>query len=212
VSAKFTSLVGITAIVVAAGVSAGCGDMATQGRSPVQLMMLSLLASSGAQPDEQGATLQSDVITNVPQTINGQQVSVATVFNDHGSATFALVLKDPGNIESPTTPSALNQVTITRYRVTYRRTDGRNTPGVDVPYPFDSAVTLSVTTEGNSSTAFQIVRHVAKQEAPLKALANNPDIISTIAEVTFYGQDQAGNEISAAGSIGIDFGNFGDPQ
>jgi len=69
-----------------------------------------------------------------------------------------------------------------------------------------------VTTEGNSGTAFQIVRHVAKQEAPLKALANNPDIISTIAEVTFYGQDQAGNEISAAGSIGIDFGNFGDPQ
>jgi hypothetical protein len=30
--------------------------------------------------------------------------------------------------------------------------------------------------------------------------------------VTFYGQDQAGNEISAAGNIGIDFGDFADPN
>ena len=26
---------------------------------------------------------------------------------------------------------------MTRYRVEFRRTDGRNTPGVDVPYGFD---------------------------------------------------------------------------
>jgi hypothetical protein len=37
-------------------------------------------------------------------------------------------------------------------------------------------------------------------------------MISTIADVTFYGRDQAGNDVSATGSIGIDFGNFGDPQ
>jgi hypothetical protein len=28
--------------------------------------------------------------------------------------------------------------------------------------------------------------------------------------VTFYGHDQAGNEVSATGSIQVDFGNFGD--
>jgi hypothetical protein len=29
--------------------------------------------------------------------------------------------------------------------------------------------------------------------------------------VTFYGQDQAGNEIIASGNIGVNFGDWGDP-
>jgi hypothetical protein len=95
--------------------------------------------------------------------------------------------------------------------VVYRRADGRNTPGVDVPFSFDSGVTVTVDRDGGS-TGFQLVRNSAKQEAPLRALVANPDIISTIAEVTFYGRDQAGNDVSATGLIGVDFGNFGDPQ
>jgi hypothetical protein len=102
-------------------------------------------------------------------------------------------------------------VTFTRYRVAYRRADGRNTPGVDVPYPFDSAATFTVGEEDVTVT-FQLVRHTAKEEAPLRALSNNATIIQTIAEVTFYGRDQAGNEVSATGNIGIAFGNFGDPE
>jgi len=192
--------------------SAGCGHMATDGRSPVQLTLTSMSAASGVAPDEFGATLLSDVITNVQQTVGGQQVEVPTIFNDLGEASFALILKDPGaNPASPAAPTPLNSVTITRYRVVYRRTDGRNTPGVDVPYPFDSAVTVTIDADGGS-TGFQLVRNAAKQEAPLRALVNNPDIISTIADVTFYGRDQAGNDVSATGSIGVDFGNFGDPQ
>ena len=58
-------------------------------------------------------------------------------------------------------------MTISRYRVVYRRTDGHNTPGVDVPFPFDSAVTFTVTGDGGS-TGFNLVRHSAKQEAPLR--------------------------------------------
>ena len=184
--------------------SAGCGNMATDGRSPVQLTLASLSAASGATPDEFGATLHSDVTTVVDD--------VPTIFNDNGAAEFVLVMKDPGaNPANPAAPSALNSVTITRYRVEYRRTDGRNTPGVDVPYAFDSAVTVTVTNEGGS-TGFQIVRNSAKQDAPLRALVTSPNIISTIADVTFYGRDQVGNDVSVTGSIGIDFGNFGDPQ
>jgi hypothetical protein len=192
--------------------SAGCGDMATQSRSPVQLTILSLAGASGAQPEEFGGTLRSDVITSVQQTVNGQQVSQDTVFNDIGEAEFAIVLKDPGtDPAAPAGPSALNSVTITRYRVVYRRADGRNTPGVDVPYAFDSGVTVTVGGDG-ASAGFDIVRHSAKQEPPLRFLRANDDIISTIAEVTFYGRDQAGNDVSATGLIGIDFGNFADPQ
>ena len=196
----------------AAVASAGCGDVVRQGRAPVQLVITELEAASGAEPDELGGTLRSDVITNVQRTVNGQQTQVPTIFNDVGQVTMTMILKDPGLPGAPTAPSAINQVTINRYRVVYRRTDGRNAPGLDVPFPFDSAVTFTVPQDGTVTAGFQIVRHTAKQEAPLSSLAFNPDVISTIAEVTFFGSDQAGNDISASGAIGIDFGNFGDPQ
>ena len=57
---------------------------------------------------------------------------------------------------------------------------------------------------------FQLVRHTAKEESPLVQLKTQPVIITTIAEVTFYGRDRVGNDISATGTIEIDFGNFGD--
>ena len=94
----------------------------------------------------------------------------------------------------------------------YSRTDGRNTPGVDVPYPFDSSATFTATVDTPGAVGFEIVRLTAKQEAPLRALVTNSTFISTIAEVTFYGQDAAGNDVSATGSIGVTFGNFGDPE
>jgi hypothetical protein len=54
------------------------------------------------------------------------------------------------------------------------------------------------------------VRHQAKQEAPLAALATNPIIITTIAKVTFYGHDQTGRSASVTGNIEVAFGNFAD--
>ena len=203
----------VLGLVALTGVlSAGCGDVVRQGRAPVQLVIMSLAAASGAEPDELAATLNSDVITVVNQTVNGQQVRVPTTFNDVGEVSLSMILKDPGQPGAPAAPTDINQVTVTRYRVVYRRTDGRNTPGIDVPFPFDSAVTFTVPPGGTATSGFQIVRHTAKGEAPLSALQFNPDIISTIAEVTFFGRDQAGNDVSVTGSIGIDFGNFGDPS
>ena len=210
-SAMFRSWKALAAIGIAVSF-AGCGDLATQGRSPSQLVILSLAAAPGANPSEFGANLLSDVVTNVQRTENGVQVSSPTIFNDVGSVAFGLVLKDPGSDPAaPASPGPLNAVTVTRYRVVYRRADGRNTPGVDVPFPFDSGVTVTVTADGGS-TGFEIVRSSAKLESPLRALTDNPDTISTIAEVTFYGHDQAGNDLSATGLIGINFANFADPD
>jgi hypothetical protein len=135
----------------------------------------------------------------------------ATIFNDVGRVTFSLGLKDAGTADSPTEPTSNNYITVTRYRVNFIRADGRNTPGVDVPYGFDGAVTVTVAA-GESSAGFTIVRNIAKLEAPLAALAASPVIISTIAEVTFYGTDQTGREVSAVARISIDFANFGDPS
>ena len=47
-------------------------------------------------------------------------------------------------------------------------------------------------------------------ESPLVELGSNAAIITTIAEVTFYGRDQVGNDVTVSGTMQIDFGNFGD--
>ncbi len=44
------------------------------------------------------------------------------------------------------------------------------------------------------------------------ALRSNGVIINTIAEVTFYGRDQTGREVSVVANIQVDFGNFADPK
>ena len=125
--------------------------------------------------------------------------------------TFRLGLKDPGAATSPTTPSQNDAITINRYRVQFIRADGRNTPGVDVPYGFDGAFTLTIS-GGDASAGFTLVRNISKMEAPLAALRFNGIVLSTIAEVTFFGADQTGHEVSATARISIDFANFGDPS
>lgn len=195
--------VGRLAVLGLALAAASCSSTVRQGTGTSFLIIESLEAASGADPDEFGATLHSDVITIVDER--------ATVFNDFGRVRFSLGLKDPGSSNSPNAPSQNQYITVERYRVQYIRADGRNTPGVDVPYGFDGGMTVTVgdnTVEG----AFQLVRHIAKQEAPLGTLQNGAVIISTIAEVTFFGRDQTGHEVTATGRISVDFGNFGDPQ
>jgi hypothetical protein len=95
--------------------------------------------------------------------------------------------------------------------VEYRRTDNHNVQGVDVPYAFESGLTFSVPPDGTVQVGFDIVKHTAKQEAPLKALASDSQIINTIADVTFYGKDMGGKSVTLKGSMGISFGNFADP-
>jgi len=198
---------GICAVLAAVAAS-GCGDLVRQGNGPTQATVAMLEGASGAEPGKFGGTMMSDVITLVKKTVNGQDVRVPTVFNDIGRVTVSAAMKDP----TVTSPSAVNEITFTRYRVTYIRADGRNTPGVDVPYGFDSAVTFTVTPGTLATTGFELVRHIAKEEAPLVSLAANDDLITTIAQVTFYGKDHAGHDVSASGNIGITFGNFGDPD
>ena len=76
-----------------------------------------------------------------------------------------------------------------------------------MPYAFDGAVTATVSGD-QTVIPFELVRVVAKVEAPLFGLRQNPVVISTIAEVTFYGHDQTGREVSVAGQMLVSFGNF----
>jgi hypothetical protein len=201
--------VGIAAFTVAS-----CGEVARTGRSPALLIVETVEAANGTTPNQFFAFLLSDVQTLVEREVNGQTVRVPTIFNDPGRIRLRLTLRDPGTPSTPTAPSTLNEITITRYRVVFRRADGRNTPGVDVPYSFDGGATGTVPANGNVEIGFDLVRHQAKLEAPLVNLAGGGGsvFISTIAEITVFGRDVAGNEVQATGTISVQFGDFADPS
>jgi hypothetical protein len=84
---------------------------------------------------------------------------------------------------------------------------------VDVPYGFDGAMTVTVK-DTEAVANFNLVRVQSKQEAPLQALTGGggANAISTIAEITFYGKDQAGRDVSVTGRIGVNFADWGDPS
>jgi hypothetical protein len=195
--------------VVLIAATASCGDVVRSGRSPVFLVLDSL---AGAPGGGRGAgtfteTLFSDVIFEsvVAPAPCSPASPCSTVFADSGQATMRIVPKDI-SVE----PTSNNTVTITRYHISFRRADGRNTPGVDVPYGYDGAVTATVQPGEIRTINFELIRHVTKEEPPLVQLIVNPSIIHTIAEITFFGTDQVGNAITATGNMSIEFGNFGD--
>jgi hypothetical protein len=193
---------------IVALVSSSCGAAVRQGRSSVFLVIDTLqgAAGGGFNANRFGGTLFSDVSVNVTSPAPCSTTSpCATVYSDSGQVVHRLAPKDV-SVE----PTTNNQVTITRYTVNYRRADGRNTPGVDVPYSFSGAVTGTVPPTGTATLSFELVRYVAKAESPLVQLIANPTVISTLTDVTFYGKDQVGNDISVTGSLQIEFGNFGD--
>jgi hypothetical protein len=200
-------------LVLALAGAVGCGDQNTTGRSPSYLVLDFVQAASGATPTEFGGTLDADVVTNVRATIDGKEVFQPTVYEDPGQAKIRMVLKDGGNGVAVAAPTPVNSITVTRYRVDFKRSDGRNTPGVDVPYGFDGAASGTFDADGGLLT-FVLVRAQAKLEAPLKALRGGGGaiVISTIAEITFYGSDQNGNQVSVTGFISVNFADWGDPS
>jgi hypothetical protein len=178
--------------------TSGCGDQVLQGRASSYLVVTVLEAASGAKPEAFSTVLQSDVVTN------------GGIFEDPGQVSLRLAMKDPTSV---TGPSATNTITVNRYHVDFVRSDGRNTQGVDVPYSFDGAMTGSISGSTAATLSFTIVRAQAKLEAPLAALRNigGALVISTIANVTIYGHDQAGNAVSVSGSISVSFADWADP-
>ena len=192
--------IGLAAIIASA---VSCGDVVRQGSSPVYLVIDELTAiRGGPTPGAGKSSLISDVITNVttpaPCT---PDTPCPTVFGDNGTVTLRAPLKDIGNGSTILQATTNNEVTINRIHVSYTRADGRNVPGVDVPYAFDNAATITIPANGTATTGYELVRLAAKLEAPLVALKTSNNIIDMIANVTFYGTDRTGNAIQVTGTI-----------
>jgi hypothetical protein len=192
-----------------ASATASCGDAVLTGSSPVFLVIDSLQGARGGPTVTMGSSVTSDVLTNITTPAPCTTTTPCpTIFSDPGQVTLRLSLKNIGSAASPATPTSNNEVTITQIHVAYQRADGRHIEGVDVPYAFDTAATATVPATGSVTFGFILVRNDAKAESPLVELRNNGVVISTIANVTFYGHDRVGNAVSVAGSIGIEFGRF----
>lgn len=178
--------------------ASGCHSKVTEGRA-ASYLIINQLAGAKSGSTEFGNVLQSDVLSNE-----------GGIWEDNGRVTMTVALKD---ITSPTGPTTNNLITINRYRVQFRRTDGRNQQGVDVPYAFEGGITFTVTDAPTTAT-FVLVRVQAKLEAPLKALGSNGGaiLIATLADVTFYGHDQTGTPVSAMGTISVNFANWADDE
>ena len=179
---------------------ASCNELVRSSRSSTILVIERIGAARGGTSDDPITTLlNSDVLTN------------GDIFPDIGRVSTRLAFKSPGTSESPASPTSANWVTITGYRVVYRRTDGRNEQGRDVPYAFEGGLTMTTTDIGTAE--FTLVRAQAKLEEPLISLRDlgGAVVISVIAEINFFGHDQTGAAISADGTIGINFADFADP-
>jgi len=175
---RLRSVIGLVSLAAAVAQTASCGDVVRTGRAPV------VLSVTGLKPS---------LVTS----------SVTSLSDDQVVATLAVTMKDV-SLTTPATPTANNNVTITEYQVVYRRTDGRSTQGTDVPFAFSGAATLQIVPNASGDLTFELVRQVAKQEGPLAQITDS-NVVTMIADVTFFGRDQVGNELSATGSMTINF-------
>jgi hypothetical protein len=202
VTRSFSLIIGRRAALAfaaaAALATAACGDKVLQGKGSSYLVIDQLAAATGAKAETFSTVLQSDVLTK------------GGVLEDLGKVTLHIAMKDV-SLTTGTEPTANNVITVNRYHVDFIRSDGRNTQGVDVPYSVDGAVTGTVTTS-QTALVFAIVPVQRKLEAPLLALRNlgGAVAIMTIANVTFYGYDQAGNAVAVTGSISVNFADWAD--
>lgn len=141
--------------------------------------------------------LQSDVLT-----------SLDTIVADPAKVTFTAELLSPGLIET----SQYSDILVTRYVVSFTRSDGKNVEGVDVPYSFEGYLSALVNVGTSTNISFIIVREVAKLEPPLVDLQDGrgDGVLQVKARVDFYGHDLANKNVMATGYLNIFFANYAD--
>jgi hypothetical protein len=158
--------------------------------------------------DSDNNDLQSDVCDNpVATPFAGGELPTCTAINDIATVTL---LNRPKAVVSALGPAQFQDVVLTRYRVTFIRSDGLNTPGVDVPFPFDGAANVQLPIGEQTSFNITVVRQSSKLESPLANLAYNGGeiVLANIAQIDFFGADVAGKAITVRGYLNITFGDF----
>ena len=186
----------IAVILLAFLVLYSCNPVEDDSQSSCMLIVENLL---GTDADGTSSNfLQSDVVLNT-----------GSIRADTAKATLRVETLDPDPLLGEST---YNDITVTRYLVTYSRTDGKSVPGTDVPYPFEGSLSTVVRAGSTSTVSFVIVREVAKMEPPLIELVDlgAEQVLACTAKVEFYGHDQANRTVKATGYLTIYFANYAD--
>lgn len=150
----------------------------------------------------------------------GDVVTSGTILDDNIDVEFAATLKaTTGPPGSPTVPT-LQDVVIERYQVEFIRTDG----GAVAPAGFQRGMNLRVqlsepnqTTLNISSANLVVAPSTIKAQQPIAFLIDpgfEPGTgfvnVQVDARITFFGRTLSGDPVTATGSIGINFADFGD--
>ncbi len=180
-------MVGMALAVSAVLGLGGCGAAYVEGDTASVLLLIETINS--------GTPLLSDV-----------RGTGGVIVNCQVTVTMAARAKNP------TGPVGLSEdVRISRYDVSYRRSDGRGVQGVDIPFSISGNVTTLVAAGGSASTDLNIdlVRHQAKLEPPLSNIVG-VQVVTMFADVTVFGQTVSQKNVSASGSAQVTFADFAD--
>jgi hypothetical protein len=178
-------MLGKSWIIALAALAFACGGDLNRASSPVDLVVTN--------------TQNLSQIDLAPNAVNCNQ--------DVGTILMQAIVKNAN-----TTDNRFNDVRITRYRVSYVRTDG----GKSVPAPFVRSIDTLLTANGGSTslTKFLIVDSDALTQAPFASLlpsngGRDPDTgrpfvrMDVIVEV--FGQTLAGENVSGSTRFPLDF-------
>jgi len=187
-------ILGLTIVVL---LLAGCSAVENQGTSGTMLQIVSLTGND-LQGTAGSTTVFSDVLTN------------GSIINDNGVAALMALPLDP--LLETQTPYM--DVLVDQIDIAFKRTDGRNVEGVDVPYRFTQPVSFLVPINGASTIPFVLIRHIAKTESPLIDLRDplNPDqVLQLVAIITIHGKDKGGHRVApVTGNITVWCADFAD--
>jgi hypothetical protein len=203
----------ITRTLAAASLLAAtsCSSTVRSGNSSMFLVIDSLGGISGGGTGQLSTILYSDLRGS--KTAGNDSTGKACtptspcfiVFPDNGSVTLELARKD---ISTATSPTTNNQVTINRIHVHYRLANGGGVQGVDVPLDFDTFATATVPSSGTATISFELVRLQAKESPPLTGVLAAGGVLGVVADITIFGKDQVGTDISVMGSVQIQFSDW----
>jgi hypothetical protein len=168
--------------------------------------LLVLVSCNTVSKDAQKSSTRLIVTSVLGTTADGQSAAFlesdvrlydGTVAADAAQITLMASLIDPDPVNPPST---YNDITLP---------NGTGTPGVDVPMPIENSLsTIYIQVDKSITVPFIVVQAIAKQAAPLVALAGTGNSIQVNALITFEGQDGVGRKVSASGSLPITFADY----
>jgi hypothetical protein len=185
-------------LIIAALFLTSCNRLEDDSTSGSILQIISMTGKD--LEGEDSTTVFSDVVTK------------GSIINDNGVVALQSLPLDPLEDGTPYMDVLVDQID-----VVFKRTDGRNVEGVDVPYSFTQPVSMLAPITGEDvEIPFVLIRHIAKLEAPLlalKELTSQGKILELVAQVTVHGKDTGGHRVApVTGYITVWCSDFADPE